>query len=73
MVKIGLKRCSSCDDREVHHSRQEPLTGLDQVCGFFLFQLVRCHDGEIRPYSGVFFPAPEYPYPFGLLTVFCRF
>jgi hypothetical protein len=48
---------------EVYRSRTEPLTWLDRACGLLLFQLVRCHQCELRQYRPVFFPVPECLYP----------
>jgi hypothetical protein len=63
MLKIGWKNCPYCGDPEVYRSRSEPLMWLERSCGFFLLQLVRCHECEERHYRPIFFPAPEFPRP----------
>lgn len=63
MVTIGWRACPHCGDDEVYRSRREPLTWLDRACGFFLLQLVRCRQCQLRHYRPIFFPTPEYPYP----------
>jgi hypothetical protein len=62
-LKIGWKTCPYCGADEVYRSRKEPLTWLDQKCGWFLLRLVRCRQCELRHYRPIFFPAPQYPHP----------
>jgi hypothetical protein len=63
MLKIGWKDCPYCCDKEVYRSRRETLTLLDRVCVLFLFQLVRCHQCELRHYRPIFSRTPEYAHP----------
>jgi hypothetical protein len=61
MLKIGWKGCPYCGDHEAYRSRTEPLTRLDRACRFFLLQLVRCYECELRHYRPIFFSVPESP------------